>query len=134
MKKIVFVAALLNNLLCCGQDIAFEKDFFKNKLANFSNDFNHFSQSQVGRSIEQNQVREIAVSMIVLSKFASTYSPQTINFRMKKIPYAMNHDEDFMQCGPFQPRNSQDMMIRAIKSYLFNKYILGLFLPTPYDD
>lgn len=135
IKKLIFAAILFCNYIVAGQDMPLDKDFFKNKLTNFKINHPHFADFEAFRLFKQVQIQQQSVLLLRPSEFADPYNQvQPIGYRMKKIPEKIDYDNLFMQCGPLQPRNSEDMMIRAIKNYVINKYVIGLFLPTIYDD
>jgi hypothetical protein len=47
-----------------------------------------------------------------------------------KLEDKMNYEEMYFGCPP---ANSEDLMMNAIKDYILNKYVLSLFVNTPYN-
>ena len=135
MKKVIIVSILLINLIAVGQDISFDKIFFNNKLNSFNINQLDFSFFKV-LSLEKQ--RKIQIQSVLFSRqselIAVKNRVQPIDYKLKKTPYSINYEQNYVQCGPLQLRNSEDMMVGAVIDYIFNKYVVSLFLPTPYDD
>jgi hypothetical protein len=123
-------------ILCYGLSVAqytlFDENYFQNKRIEIAMQKQMFTDFGTQFQLHQNSMQAESLVLTNPSEFKSQYTFSQLNLNIKKVPEMMNYN-DRMQCGPLQPRNSEDMMIHAIKYYLFNKYILGAFVKTQFN-
>lgn len=132
-KHLIFGLLLLNYCFAVGQDLSFDKNYFKNKLAEIALQKQIFTDFQPQSRYEQKESEQESVVLTKPSEFRSPYRvAQMQKFKVEIAPQQIDPDEFSFLCGPLQPRNSKDMMIRAAKRYVLNKYVFGLFMKKEY--
>ena len=132
MKNLIFILCVLCYSLSVAQDIPFDKDYFQNKRIEIALQKQNFSAFNPQFRLDQKETETESVVLTKPSKFKSQYTFSQLKLDIKNVPEMIDYNNQ-MQCGPLQPRNSKDMMVRAIKNYVINKYLFGSFMKTTYN-
>jgi hypothetical protein len=132
MKLLITLMLFFCSILSFSQEGFFNKNYFKDRLF----DINVFTKkSLVFNSFIYNVSDNIVDVPSILLIDENRYKHLNTKIQFQKLPdmtleEKMNYEDMYFGC---MPSNSQDLMMSAIKDYILNKYVLSLFLNTPYN-